>query len=244
MHAIHIDRKCWFSTVHHWLFNVCLPGIRKCADCFPLEPSAPLYFPHRLLLETPRFRSLEDALARSQPGTQGQLCILEPSLASAAQNCADGLTCIPLPQFQPTTTNATSPQDGSSVPFMLSNLSGVAPLLGAGFCTPRPAGTTFGVFNFLAAAGAAQPLAYFPLTGGDLSSATIPEVDGEALGDAVLVWQPDPQFEMVPVCRRVGGAVVLCFVCVYVGACVLARLRLRYTCHFVVKHIANLHSRS
>ena len=84
-------------------------------------------------------------------------------------------------------------------------MSASSPLAGAGFCARRPAGTTFGVFPALAHAAAPQPLAYFPLTGGNLDSLTLPAYAGSGLGMEPLTWADDAMFGTVPVCNRVGA---------------------------------------
>lgn len=78
------------------------------------------------------------------------------------------------------------------------------PLAGAGFCVARPTGTTFGAFQHLAATGGPQPLAYFPLTGGELSSLTLPEYGGVAIAEAPVAWVNDSTFGSVPMCNRVS----------------------------------------
>lgn len=77
------------------------------------------------------------------------------------------------------------------------------PLEGAGFCAPRPVGTTFGVFPTLQGAGAPEPLAYFPLTGGSYDSLTIPALQGGSVGQQPVQWVNDAMFGVVPVCNRV-----------------------------------------
>lgn len=131
----------------------------------------------------------EDLDARSLPGQLGQPCFVNASEDSSSKNvekCTEGLTCVPLPRL----VNDTTPS--------------ASPLQGAGFCAERPAGTTFGVFPALNKAKAPQPIAFFPLTDGNLEALTLPHYEGAGLGNPDIIWSNDTMFNSVPVCNKVS----------------------------------------
>ena len=120
---------------------------------------------------------------RTEKGQLGQACSVDSSedtSSSSVERCADGLTCVPLPRL----VNDTEPSS--------------SPLNGAGFCEKRPSGTTFGVFPALEKSKAPQPIAFFPLTDGDLEALTLPRYEGASIGSVDLGWTNDTMFNSVP----------------------------------------------
>lgn len=89
-----------------------------------------------------------------------------------------------------------------AINFLQENLTEIVePLQGSGFCSQRPDGTTFGVFPTLEKENAPQPLAYFPLTGGNIDSLTLPSYQGTILGSSSPAWMNDSMFGSVAVCN-------------------------------------------
>jgi hypothetical protein len=129
---------------------------------------------------------------RTGPGYRDQLCSIDAisdggSDSGSTEGCQSGLLCVPLPDL-----------DGSAA-FHLA---------GMGFCAvapqdpvPEPLLTYFEHMRSTNDEGGIPvPLAFFPLTGGSLSSLTIPTYRGAATGR--VAWINDVQFGQVPYCRR------------------------------------------
>ena len=127
---------------------------------------------------------------RTGPGYRDQLCSIDAISdggSGSIQGCQSGLLCVPLPDL-----------DGSAA-FHLAAM---------GFCAvapqnpvPQPLLTYFEHMRSTNDEGGIPvPLAFFPLTGGSLSSLTIPTYRGAATGR--VAWIDDVQFGQVPYCRR------------------------------------------
>lgn len=121
------------------------------------------------------------ALDRTVPGDLGMLCAVLPDEKLPNIGCDPKFLCVPLPTW------------GGELALALSGL---------GFCANRPAGTSFGVLGYLQASGIV-PMAYFPLSGEELGSITLPALNGTSVGE--LAWVDDDKFARVPNCEKDNG---------------------------------------
>eukprot|EP00887_Chlorella_sp_A99_P005410 scaffold1.g5410.t1 len=129
------------------------------------------------------------ALNRTAPGRDGMLCPLAPDPARPNADCqAANLTCVPLPDLG---ANAS------------------AAMAGLGFCTPPPAGGTFGIFQHLQEEAVPAPLAFFPLTASSLGSLLLPPYAGSASGSPLPTWVNDTAFSSVVDCHRAAKNALL-----------------------------------
>ncbi|PRW58639.1 hypothetical protein C2E21_2984 [Chlorella sorokiniana] len=144
------------------------------------------------MLPDPKPLNVAAVLGRRAPGRVGMLCPIEPS-DNALHNCAEDLICVPLSDL---TFNSTN----SSVQTGLEQM---------GYCRPAPAGGTFGTLQYLRQQNVEPPLAFFPLTGGELDSLLLPPYNGSTSGMPLPAWVDDATFNSTLNCTAASRSAII-----------------------------------